>query len=228
MALVPLGGGKVTDARTAAQIVEAQKLAGFVFGITQGSYNGGVSASAGTHNGGGAIDFTSRTLSSANKTRMVRALRTVGFAAWLRPYRAGVWTEHVHAISIQPGGRYDQGVLSTGAHQQVKAYYDGRDGLSGNGPDPHAWLGVEPITWEAYKAAQVPPAPPLPPVPAPTTRKARLMFATPYGASYRLVTPRAVISISATAYAALKAAGYAVVLPIADVDVITATLGRTE
>ena len=141
MALVPLGGGKVTDARTAAQLVEAQQLAGFVFAYAQGSYNGGVAASAGTHNGGGAVDLVTGHLSRANKTAMVSALRRVGFAAWLRPYRAGVWGEHVHAISIQPGGRYDQGVLSTGAHQQVKAYYDGRDGLSGNGPDPHAALG---------------------------------------------------------------------------------------
>jgi hypothetical protein len=228
MAVVPLGGGKVTDARTYAQHVEAQQLAGFVFRVTQGSYNGGVSASAGTHNGGGALDYSTSALSRSNKTAMVAALRRVGFAAWVRPYRAGVWTEHVHAISIQPGGRYDQGVLSRGAHSQVKSYYDGRDGLSGNGPDPHAGLGIEPITWEAYKAAQVPPPPPPPPVPAPTTRKARDMFATPYGSSYRLVTPRAVIAISAAAYTALKAAGYAVVLPIADVDTITSTLGRTE
>jgi hypothetical protein len=33
----------------------------------------------------------------------------------------------------------------------VTAYYDGRDGLAGNRVDPHAGLGVAPITWEAYR-----------------------------------------------------------------------------
>ena len=67
------------------------------------------------------------------------------------------------------------------------------------------------------------------PTPTPTTRKAPEMFATPYGASaYRLVTDSAVIGISATAYAALKAAGYAVPIPVADVQAITAALGTTD
>lgn len=152
MPRVVLGAGKVTDARTAAMLVEAQRLAGFSFQYAQGSYNGNaVFASGGTHAGGGVIDV--RTIPMANrkqKLKAVKALRTVGFAAWLRPYAAGVWGEHIHAVAI---GCDD---LSSAAAAQVRAYRNGRDGLAGNRPDPQASLDVKPTTFEAYRRSLKP------------------------------------------------------------------------
>jgi hypothetical protein len=150
---VDLGGRKLTDARTANMLAEAQRIAGFDFLYAQGSYNGtAVSASAGTHAGGGVIDIRTIPMGSrAKKLAAVKALRTVGFAAWIRPYVPGVWGEHIHAVAIQPGGKYDQGVLAASARRQVTAYYAGRDGLAGNRVDPHAGLGIDPITWETYR-----------------------------------------------------------------------------
>jgi hypothetical protein len=152
MPRVPLAGGKVTDARTAAMLAEAQRVAGFSFQYAQGSYNGNaVFASGGTHAGGGVIDI--RTVPMKNrkqKLKAVKALRTVGFAAWLRPYAAGVWGEHIHAVAV---GCSD---LSSAAAGQVRAYNNGRDGLVGNRPDPQASLGVKPTTWEAYRQSLKP------------------------------------------------------------------------
>jgi hypothetical protein len=150
---VDLGGGKVTDARTANMLAEAQRIAGFDFLYAQGSYNGTeVSASAGTHAAGGVVDIRTIPMGSrARKITALKALRQVGFAAWIRPYVPGVWGEHIHAVAIQPGGKYDQGVLAAAARRQVTSYYDGRDGLAGNRVDPHAGLGIAPIVWEAYR-----------------------------------------------------------------------------
>jgi hypothetical protein len=152
MSKVSLDSGRVTDDRTAAMLAEAQRLAKLKFQYSQGSYNGGVSASGSTHDGGGVVDIRTVPLGSrARKLEVVKALRKVGFAAYLRPYVKGLWGEHIHAVAIQPGGKDSRGVLSPSAHRQVKAYYAGRDALAGNRPDPQASLGVKPRTWEKYK-----------------------------------------------------------------------------
>lgn len=153
MSRTPIGGGHVTDARTAAMLEEAQKLAGLRFSYAQGSYTGHVSASGSTHDKGGSVDVRTIPLGSNTKKQAVlKALRRVGFAAWIRPYVKNLWGEHIHAVAIQDGGKSDVGVLSAGAHRQILAYYNGRDGLAGNRPDPHAKLGIKPRTWEQYKA----------------------------------------------------------------------------
>lgn len=93
--------------------------------IVQGSYNaGGVGASAGTHDGGGAVDLT-----PANWQDKVHALRAVGFAAWHRTAIPGVWSEHVHCILI------GNAKLSPAAAAQVVDYRNHRDGLADHGPD---------------------------------------------------------------------------------------------
>lgn len=146
MTRVTLSPGRVTDDRTARMLAEAQRISGITFSYSQGSYSGGVSASAGTHSGGGAVDIrTVPMLTSTRKMAAVRALRRVGFAAWFRPYRPGVWGEHIHAVAI---GCPD---LAWGAQRQVSAYRDGRDGLAGNGVDPHANMGIRPVTWEQWR-----------------------------------------------------------------------------
>lgn len=100
---------------------------GYDLTITQGSYNaGGVSASAGTHDGGGVVD-----LAPWDHGRKVRELRRTGFAAWYRTPDQGPWPPHIHAVLI------GNAKLAPSAARQVTAYFRGRNGLANNGPDTH-------------------------------------------------------------------------------------------
>lgn len=137
--------GYKLNKRTLAMLKAAETVApaGSPWTIYQGSYNkGGTAASAGTHDGGGAVD-----VSPYNWQERVRALRTVGFAAWHRPAIPKVWGEHIHAIAI------GDPELSDAAAKQIPDYYAGRDALLDNGPDPGP--KVAPIqTWDDYLAAK--------------------------------------------------------------------------
>jgi hypothetical protein len=145
--IVPVEGGRYrTNLRTRRMMREAEKIGGNLR-VTQGSYNRSVAASGGTHDGGGVLDFSVRGLTRPQINRRVKALRTVGFAAWYRPPLPGVWGPHIHAVAI---GTRD---LSPVARRQVLAYRAGRDGLRGNRVDIHRNLGVPyGRTWEKYKA----------------------------------------------------------------------------
>lgn len=114
------------DRYTVAAIQAAEKMLGYELDVVQGSYNaGGVALSAGTHDGGGAVDFRIGPM----PVREVRALRTIGFAAWHRTPREGPWGDHIHAILI------GNEKASAGAKRQVESYRDGRNGLAGNTRD---------------------------------------------------------------------------------------------
>ncbi|GAB3663304.1 peptidoglycan-binding protein [Actinocorallia lasiicapitis] len=137
-------GGVVLNTRTKAMLAEAKRLAGRGFKIDQGSYNpGGDPTSAGTHDGGGVVDLSARGMSAATRTSIVRALRKVGFAAWLRSPAQGDWPWHVHAVAISDT------TLSTQAQHQAGDYYLGRDGLSGRGKDDGPKVPIR--TWEEYQ-----------------------------------------------------------------------------
>lgn len=119
------GTPKTVDWKTRAALEEAERRLGYPLTIVQGSYNaGGVSQSAGTHDGGGVVD-----LLAWDWQRKVRVLRAVGFAAWYRPTIQGLWNAHIHAVMI------DHGQLSASAARQVAAYRAGRDGLKSNRVD---------------------------------------------------------------------------------------------
>lgn len=93
--------------------------------MMQGGYNkGGVSASAGTHDGGGAFDLT-----PYNWKNRVKVLRLLGVAYSNRPALRGVWGHHGHGIVD------GDGTASAGAKRQVTAYHNGRNGLANNGKD---------------------------------------------------------------------------------------------
>ncbi|HET6707312.1 peptidoglycan-binding protein, partial [Amycolatopsis sp.] len=110
---------RTLNTRTKAMLVEAERLYGAQVVITQGSYNaGGVDASAGTHDGGGAMDISVSGISSANRTKLLTALRKVGFAAWLRTPAQG-FDYHIHAMAISDPD------LSSGAQHQTGDYYLG-------------------------------------------------------------------------------------------------------
>src|SRR3954452_834984 len=66
--------GVTLNARTKAMLVAAEGIFGSSVSLTQGSYNpGGADASAGTHDGGGAMDISVSSLSSASRTNLLKA-----------------------------------------------------------------------------------------------------------------------------------------------------------
>lgn len=135
--------GHRADRRSMKMIAEAEKLGG-PLQITQGAYSGAVSASAGTHGGGGVFDFSVRGLTLTQINRRVRALRRVGFAAWHRVPSEGPWVAHIHAVAV---GCDD---LSPSAERQVAALRRGRNGLRNNRSDRHRRMNLPVITWEQY------------------------------------------------------------------------------
>ncbi|MEU3169315.1 peptidoglycan-binding protein [Streptosporangium sp. NPDC006930] len=142
-ARVSFGGG-VVNARTRSMLVEANRLLGRDLVLLQGSYNrGGDPTSAGTHDGGGAVDISVKGMSSATRTAAVRALRRVGFAAWLRSPDQADWPWHIHAVAINDTD------LSGQAQNQIGDYYLGLNGLSGRGPDDGPKVAIR--TWEEYR-----------------------------------------------------------------------------
>jgi hypothetical protein len=123
--------GHILNKRTVAMLHAAERSLGYELSIVQGSYNGGataVAASAGTHDGGGAVD-----LLPWDYKHKVKVARTLGFAAWHRPELwvdgKRIWGEHIHCIAI------GDAELSDPAKDQVTAYRHHRDGLAGNAPD---------------------------------------------------------------------------------------------
>jgi len=116
-------GGKTINVRTRVMLEAANaRTTADVTRLSQGSYNRGVSASAGTHDGGGVVDIPSTNLS------LLKVLREVGFAAWIRTSAEG-FSPHIHAVAI--GDRE----LAPGARNQVTAYFNGRNGLANGRAD---------------------------------------------------------------------------------------------
>lgn len=138
----PLWRGRTNvDALTIAAILRAESMLGFELSITQGSYQSSVAASAGTHDRGGAIDFSTKNMTTAQKARVVLCLRRAGFAAWLRRPSQGPWAEHIHGVVV--GHPY----LSGSAARQVTAYRNGRNGLANNAPDDGPRVEIKPPVW---------------------------------------------------------------------------------
>lgn len=158
--------GVTLNARTIAMLEWAEARIGIVLVPSQGSYNaGGVGASAGTHDGGGAVDLKIGKYSADQIDKVVAALRQAGFAAWHRENLPGVWGPHIHAVAL------GDAQLSPAAKQQVVAYKAGRDGLAGNAVD-NTWRPSPLVTWDWKAGAPKPiagskPAKPAPAKPAP-------------------------------------------------------------
>lgn len=112
------------DALTIACIEHAESIGGHEFVVTQGSYQSTVAASAGTHDGGGAVD-----LRWCGHAKCIRALRQAGMAAWHRKPSQGSWPDHIHAVVV------DHPALAPSAARQVASYRSGRNGLANNGVD---------------------------------------------------------------------------------------------
>ena len=134
--------GRAFDRYTVAALEAAEYDLSRTLTIYQGSYNAGrVSQSAGTHDGGGTVDLWCDGVSGRE---LARALRRVGFAAWYRPPRPGVWGAHVHAVQI------DNARVSDSASRQIAEYVAGGDGLAGDFVDPDPWR-PDRITFTYYE-----------------------------------------------------------------------------
>jgi len=119
-------GGRTVNQRTKVLLQRAAEIYGSPFYLVQGSYNrGGVSASAGTHDGGGVVDVDVSNMNTSQRLNAVQALRKAGFAAWLRTPAEG-FSYHIHACAI--GDRE----MAYVAKDQVQSYFNGRNGLVSN------------------------------------------------------------------------------------------------
>ncbi|MFC0540593.1 peptidoglycan-binding domain-containing protein [Kutzneria chonburiensis] len=136
--------GYTINTRTQAMLTEAEHLLGRTLKLDQGSYNpGGDPTSAGTHDGGGVVDINVDGMSATTKTAVAKALRQVGFAAWVRNPTQGDWPWHIHAAAISDTD------LSTQAQNQVGDYYLGFNGLANHGADDGPRIAIH--TWEDYQ-----------------------------------------------------------------------------
>ena len=140
----------VVNARTKKMMDETYRLLGKSLVVIKGSYISGTSATSGTHDGGGVVDFRSWDLASKGLsiTKVLTELRRVGFAAWYRTKAQG-FDPHIHAVAI---GDLE---LSASAARQVEAYRLGKNGLAGGGPDDGPKMPFR--TWEQYLKTLAPP-----------------------------------------------------------------------
>jgi hypothetical protein len=150
-------GSKRVNTRTKLMLAAADASVPFSITVSQGSYciltkAGCAKASAGTHDAGGSIDLKVSGLTTKQRWQLVRALRSVGFAAWYRtPSQCGgCWSAHVHAIAIGDTDLWQKNGRST-SRDQVADYYVGRNGLAGHAKDntPTAYR-VPFTTWERF------------------------------------------------------------------------------
>lgn len=161
-------GRHTVSARTLAMLDNAQALysgRGSMRLVIQGSYAPGLSASFGTHDGGGAVDIWTVEPNNTDVLiedipAMVRALRQAGFAAWYRPANQlyqGMFP-HIHAVAI------GDAELSQSAMAQLtgdEGYFRGRNGLTDEGltgEDPHGGPLLCPWMAEAGYKLLTPPA----------------------------------------------------------------------
>jgi hypothetical protein len=130
------GSPMLLNKRTVAALDVVHEKLGYELTIVQGSYHKTTAASAGTHDGGGAVD-----LAPFEAGKKVHAMRAVGFAAWHRLPSQGDWPEHVHGIL-----RGDR-EMSPEAAAQIVAYDNHRDGLADNAPD-NTWHPDPKVTFD--------------------------------------------------------------------------------
>ena len=109
--------------------------------VVQGSYNQGVSASAGTHDGGGAVDLSIWGLSDDQIWHVLTELRKRGVAAWHRTTAQG-FSPHIHGIDS--GSTHLQWLAAS----QITDYKNGRNGLASHAADQGPKIAVTPQTWQ--------------------------------------------------------------------------------
>lgn len=132
--------GAIFDRRMACALRVLEEKLGYELTVLQGCYSDDVTASAGTHSGGGAVDLT-----AYDWRRKVKLGREVGIALYRRPTIPGLWNEHVHGTLL------GDPECSDAAKAQNQEYKAGGDGLVGDAPDPHPALRPDPIEVFDYR-----------------------------------------------------------------------------
>ncbi|MCC3763603.1 peptidoglycan-binding protein [Glycomyces sp. TRM65418] len=137
-------GGKRVNTRTRNMLAAADAKLSWGITLTQGSYNTGNPSSAGTHDGGGVVDVNVSGMTATQRWQTVKAMRDVGFAAWLRTPEQG-FSYHIHANAV---GDTD---MSGPAQRQVHDYFYGKNGLADHAADntPSAYRSAF-TWWEKY------------------------------------------------------------------------------
>lgn len=110
---------------TAAAIAVLQEKLGYELTLTQGPYNKGVGASAGTHDLDGVID-----LSSWRSSQKVTVARRNSWAMWPRKDIPGVWSAHCHGVLKRA-----KPMASLAVHQLEVSYPNHTDGLASENYD---------------------------------------------------------------------------------------------
>lgn len=138
-------GGRRVNTRTRNMLAAADGRLSWGITLTQGSYTTGNPSSAGTHDGGGVVDVNVSSMSATQRWQTVKAMRDVGFAAWLRTPEQG-FSYHIHANAV---GDTD---MSAPAQRQVHDYFYGLNGLASHAADntPAAYRGAF-TWWERYR-----------------------------------------------------------------------------
>jgi len=145
--------GQLMDNRSRAIFldVEAELYGKPVMDLIQGCYKagGGASASAGTHDRGGAWDCS---FNDANKKS--RAFRDRGCPSWPREKLIIngelIWNEHDHTIDA-----FNKRLQSPVATGQVEKYKLHQDGLAGSNPDNmHYHPELKPFDYDAWVRKQ--------------------------------------------------------------------------
>lgn len=120
--------GLLDDARAGAGLQPSDAR------VVQGSWSTAVSASAGTHSGGGAVDLSVSGLTLTQQLVLVDQLRRRNGCAWLRTptygWPASAGGPHIHCIVR------DEPDLAPAARAQVAAYDKGLNGLASKRRDP--------------------------------------------------------------------------------------------
>jgi len=138
-------GGKQVNARTRDMLAAADAMLSWSLLLDQGSYTTEDPTSAGTHDGGGVVDVNVTNLTTTQRWETVRALRTVGFGAWLRNPSQAAWPYHIHAAAVSDPD------LAVVAANQIHDYYFGLNGLADHAADdtPAAYRTAF-TWWEKY------------------------------------------------------------------------------
>jgi peptidoglycan hydrolase-like protein with peptidoglycan-binding domain len=139
-------GGRRVNTRTRNMLAAADAMLSWSLTLSQGSYTSANPGSAGTHDGGGVVDISVTSMTTTQRWETVRALRTVGFAAWLRNPSQGDWPYHIHAAAVSDPD------MAQAARNQIHDYYFGRNGLANHAADDTPTAYRASFTWwEQYQ-----------------------------------------------------------------------------
>jgi peptidoglycan hydrolase-like protein with peptidoglycan-binding domain len=138
-------GSKRVNTRTKNMLAAADGKLSWSLTLSQGSYSIGNPDSAGTHDGGGVVDIAVGSMTTTQRWQTVKALRDVGFAAWLRTPEQG-FSYHIHANAVADTD------MAGVAQAQVHDYFYGKNGLASHAANntPDAYKGTF-TWWEKYK-----------------------------------------------------------------------------